>query len=179
TAGTVFDQVHHLVLFDFGIHWFDMAAQFMPGRTADRVWASAVRSPFQKMTPPILAHAMIDYPGAQIRISFNGHVQHGQEDRTVICGSLGTLRSAGPSLSDQKLVLHSSAGQASVPLAGSWFTSGFQGAMTELLCAIEGQREPTHGARRNLDSLALCFAAVASAETGQPVRPGTVRSIVH
>ena len=177
TAGTPFEEIHHLVLLDFGIHWFDMAARFMGGSRPERVWASVARTGFQKMTPPMLGHVAIDYPGAQVRLNFNGHVQHGQEDRTVVCGSRGVLRSFGPSLSEQTVVLHTADGQATMPLVGSWFTSGFQGAMGELLCAIEQQREPTHGARNNLESLALCFAALASADSGAPVRPGEVAAI--
>ena len=179
TAGTVFEKVHHLVLFDFGIHWFDLTARLMQGRAPLRVWASAAHLSFQQMGPPIVAHAVIDYPGAQVRLNFNGHVQHGQEDRTVISGSLGTLRSFGPSLSQQTVELHTAAGRATPALEGTWFMSGFQGAMTELLCAIEDHREPTHSARGNLDSLALCFAAIASAESGQPVKPGDARQISH
>ncbi|MCX6951469.1 MAG: Gfo/Idh/MocA family oxidoreductase [Verrucomicrobia bacterium] len=177
TAGTAFEEVHHLVLLDFGIHWFDMAAQFLRGRKPERVWASVARTAFQKMKPPMLAQVAIDYPGAQVRLNFNGHVRHGQEDRTVVCGSKGTLRSAGPSLSEQTVVLHTGEGQAAVPLEGTWFTSGFQGAMGELLCAIEEKREPTNGARNNLESLALCFAALASADSGEVRVPGTVRAV--
>jgi predicted dehydrogenase len=177
TAGTPFEEIHHLVLLDFGIHWFDMAARFMGSSRPERVWASVARTGFQKMAPPMLGHVAIDYPGAQVRLNFNGHVQHGQEDRTVVCGSRGVLRSFGPSLSEQTVVLHTADGQATMPLVGSWFTSGFQGAMGELLCAIEQQREPTHGARNNLESLALCFAALASADSGVPVRPGEVATI--
>ncbi len=177
TAGTPFEAIHHLVLFDFGIHWFDMAARFMNGRRPERVWASVERTGFQKMQPPMLGHVVIDYPGAQVRLNFNGHVQHGQEDRTVVCGSRGTLRSCGPSLSEQTVVLHMADGAAQVPLVGTWFTSGFQGAMGELLGAIEENREPTHSARNNLGSLALCFAALASADRGAPVRPGDFTSV--
>ncbi len=177
TAGTAFDEIHHLVLLDFGIHWFDLAALFLRGRPPGRVWASVARTSFQQLKPPLLAHVAIDYPGAQVRINFNGHVQTGPEDRTVVCGSRGTLRSSGPSLSEQTVVLHTPAGHASPALDGTWFTSGFQGAMGELLCAIEEGREPTHSARRNLESLALCFAAMASADSGQPTVPGTVRRV--
>jgi hypothetical protein len=46
--------------------------------------------------------------------------------------------------------------------------------MAELLCAIEEGRAPTTNARDNLDSLALCFAAIASAESGRSVAPGEV-----
>lgn len=174
TAGTSFEDVHHLVLFDFGIHWFDLAARLMRGRKPDRVWASAVRTSFQKMKPPMLAHVAIDYPAAQVRLCFNGHVQPGQEDRTVVCGSRGTLRSHGPSLSEQSVTLYTTDGHAKAALEGTWFVNGFQGAMTELLCAIEDNREPSHSARNNLDSLGLCFAALASADSGQPQIPGQV-----
>ncbi|MFA6241395.1 MAG: hypothetical protein WC655_10720, partial [Candidatus Hydrogenedentales bacterium] len=57
---------------------------------------------------------------------------------------------------------------------GDWFANGFHGAMAELLCAIEEKREPYNSARHNLRSLALCFAAVASAENHQPVVQGTI-----
>ena len=39
--------------------------------------------------------------------------------------------------------------------------------MGELLCSIEEKRTPSIDAQRNLQSLAICFAAVASAETGE------------
>jgi predicted dehydrogenase len=177
TAGTAFEEIHHLVLFDFGIHWFDLATRLMGVRSPERVWASVRRAAFQKMRPPMLAQVAIDYVDAQVRLNFNGHVTPGQEDRTVICGSSGTLRSFGPSLSDQTVTLHTAAGEARVPLEGTWFTHGFQGAMGELLCAIEEKREPTHHARQNLASLALCFAALASADSGEPKRPGEVRRV--
>ena len=174
TNGTVFEKVHHLVLFDFGIHWFDIVTRWLRGRRAQRVWASVVRTGAQQMKPPILAHAAIDYEGAQVRLNFNGHVRHGQEDRTVVGGSHGTLRSFGPSLSEQAVSLHTAAGHALAALEGTWFTSGFQGAMGELLCAIEEKHAPANSAKQNLDSLALCFAALASADSGQPQIPGEI-----
>lgn len=174
TTGTAFEDVHHLVLFDFGIHWFDIIARFLRGRRATRVWASVARTPTQKMRPPILAQVAIDFEGAQARLAFNGHVQLGQEDRTVVCGTAGTLRSSGPSLSEQLVTLHTAAGQATAVLEGTWFVNGFQGAMGELLCAIEENREPSHSARDNLGSLSLCFAALASADSGVPQVPGAV-----
>jgi len=177
TSGTPFENIHHLVLLDFGIHWFDLAAHLMRGRTPHRVWASVERTAFQAIKPPMLAHVAIDYPGAQVRLAFNGLVVQGQEDRTVVCGSRGTLRSAGPSLSEQSVTVSLPEGHCSPALEGTWFTHGFQGAMGELLCSIEEDREPSHGARNNLDSLALCFAALASADTGRPVVPGSATRI--
>jgi hypothetical protein len=49
--------------------------------------------------------------------------------------------------------------------------------MGELLCAIEEGREPMNGARDNLNSLALCFAAIAAATDVQPKVPGEVRRL--
>ena len=51
--------------------------------------------------------------------------------------------------------------------------------MAELLCAIEEDREPSNSARENLNSLALCFAAVKSADTGREQVPGKVRKMVR
>ena len=175
TTGTAFEDVKHLVLFDFGIHWFDITSRFMGAKPPQRVTASIVRASFQKMRPAILAQGAIDYPDAQVRLGFNGHVSYGQEDRTVICGSRGTLRSFGPSLSEQTVELHTAEGSARVPLEGTWFVNGFHGAMSELICAIEENRQPFNNARDNLRSLALCFAAMHSADTGQAVVPGAMR----
>jgi hypothetical protein len=44
-------------------------------------------------------------------------------------------------------------GSGTVPLQGCWFDSGFQGAMGELLCAIEDDRPPYHSAKNNLKTL--------------------------
>jgi predicted dehydrogenase len=175
TAGSSFAEVRHLVLFDFGIHWFDIATRFMSGLPPRGVRASIARTSFQEMKPAMLAQVAIEYPGAQVRFAFNGHVQFGQEDRTVICGSRGTARSFGPSLSEQTVELCTSEGRSSPLLEGTWFTNGFQGTMGELLRAIEDNCEPANSARDNLGSLALCFAAMASADSGLAKVPGGVK----
>ena len=173
-----FEKINHLILYDFAVHWFDITNCFMRGQDAYRVYASAVRFDKQKFGPPALASAVIDYPEAQVRMSFNSHTQLGEEDVTTIVGTKGTLRSRGPGLNEQpKMEIFVEDGQVEVPLEGCWFESGFQGTMGELLCAIEQGREPNHSARDNLRSLALCFAALESADTGRPCVPGEVRSI--
>ncbi|MEO8613856.1 MAG: Gfo/Idh/MocA family oxidoreductase [Luteolibacter sp.] len=177
TLHTPFNEMHHLILFDFAVHWFDIATVFMEGRAARSVSANVNRSAEQTIKPPSLAQIIVDYGDAQVRMSFNALVKHGQEDRTTICGSLGTLRSFGPSLTEQTVTLHTVAGEASPQLDGNWFVNGFQGSMAELLCAIDENREPSNSARNNLRTLELCFAAIASANDGQPKIPGSVRSI--
>ncbi len=49
--------------------------------------------------------------------------------------------------------------------------------MGELLLAIEENRQPSNNARDNLRSLALCFAAVQSADSGRAVSPADVRGL--
>jgi predicted dehydrogenase len=94
---------------------------------------------------------------------------HGQEDRTFVAGTAGSLVSAGPSLSEQTVTLHTEAGWAQPQLDGAWFREGFHGAMGELLCAIEEDRPPGNNARDNLHGLAACLAAVASATENKPI----------
>jgi predicted dehydrogenase len=177
TIGTPFENIHHLLLYDFGVHWFDLAACFLNDHEPKSVYAQATRASYQKARPPFIASVIIDASHAQLRMAFNAAVTLGQSDRTVIAGSLGTLESSGPSLGDQRLVLTTSAGVATPDLTGTWFENGFQGTMCELLCAVEEKREPQNSARNNLRTLALCFAAISSADTGLPVQPGTVRRL--
>ena len=176
-GGTEFEKIHHLILYDFAIHWFDVAGCFMGDRPARRVYASTAPSPAQEVRPPLLAQAMIEYDDAQVSLSFDAHTRRGAEDRTYVAGSRGSISSIGPDLKRQRLVLHTADGWAAPELEGCWFPDGFHGTMGELLCAIEEDREPTNSGRNNLDSLALCFAAAASAERHEPVAPGTVRSM--
>ena len=177
TATTPFNDLHHLILYDFAVHWFDLIQIFFAGRQAGKVFASIARSAAQKATPPLLAHVVVDFDDAQATVMFNGDTVLGQEDRTSVIGSRGTLRSIGPDLQNQSVTLHTAAGIASPNLQGQWVPDGMHGTMGELLCAIEENREPINSARNNLRSLEICFAAVASADSGMPVTPGDVRQL--
>jgi predicted dehydrogenase len=177
TVSTPFNEIHHLILYDFGIHWFDMAAALLGDTPVERVFASVRRTSYQAAKPPFLAHAVIDYPHAQVRMNFNAHTTWGQEDRTVAVGRDGTLHAWGPGLNDQRVDLWTEFGRVTPTLQGSWFDKGFQGTMGELLMAIHENREPTNSARENLRSLQLCFAAVASANRGEPVAPTSIHRL--
>jgi predicted dehydrogenase len=177
TIGTPFENIHHLLLYDFGVHWFDLASCFLADEEPKSVYARVTRASYQKARPPFVASVIIDSESAQVRMAFNAAVSLGQSDRTFIAGSLGTLESNGPSLSEQRLLLTTSAGVATPDLIGSWFENGFQGTISELLCAIEEKREPENSARNNIRTLSLCFAALSSANTGLPIQPGTVRKL--
>jgi predicted dehydrogenase len=176
-AGSAFEQIRHLVFYDFAIHWFDIACCFMGGRQPLRVSASEARAPGQTMKPPLLSQAIGEYADGQVSLAFDASTCCGGQDSTFVAGSLGTVFSSGPDLNEQQLTLATAAGLASPRLDGAWFPDGFHGSMGELLRAIEEKREPDNGARNNLKSLELCFAAIASAESRAPVVPGTVRRL--
>lgn len=175
--GTSFEDIHDLVLYDFAIHWFDLAAHFFDGRTPHQVFASTMHAMGQPARPPMLAAALIDFEGGQASLVFNGNVRFGQEDRTYVAGTDGTITSVGPSLSEQRVTLYTVRGYSSPQLEGTWFREGFHGAMGELLCAVEENREPVNNARANLRSLGLAFAAIRSAKERMPKVPGDVRRL--
>ncbi len=175
--GTPFEEVKHLILFDFAIHWFDLMTCIMGSHDATRVYASFTRSFTQQVRPNLLAQTLIEYPDRQATLVFDGHTTAGGLDTSFIVGTRATLRAEGIDLNSQALTVSTAAGAWRPSLEGQWFNDGFHGAMAELLRAIFEKRQPSHSARHNLRSLALCFAAVKSAETHQPVVPGTVRKL--
>ncbi len=172
TAGTAFDSLPHLILGDFGIHWFDMLCCLLPDRPARRVYASTRRAPGQQARPPLLAQVVVEYDTAQASLVFDGFTPYGAQDRTVVVGTRGTLTSEGPDLNHQQVTLFTAEGYAVPELQGDWFRNGFHGTMAELLCAIEENREPYNSARSSLAGLELCFAAAASADDGRFHVPG-------
>jgi predicted dehydrogenase len=178
SGNPAFENIHHMVLFDFAIHWFDIATSFMNGQKATSVYASAIKYDEQQYTPPALASCIINYKQSQIRMAFNAHTTLGEEDVTTIIGTKGTLRSRGPGLNDQPMMeIFTEEGEVKVPLEGCWFENGFKGTMGELLCAIEENREPINSAESNLESLKLCFAALESANKNKIVVSGEVDSV--
>ena len=166
-AGTPFEAFDDLILWDFGIHWFDFLASVIGGR-ARSVHATSARAVGQRARPPLLAQALVAFDGGQASLVFDGATRYGAHDSTAVIGAKGVAFSQGPDLGNQTVELHTEAGVARPHLAGSWFNDGFAGAMGELLCAIEEDREPLNSARGNLHSLRLCQAALHSVIAGAP-----------
>jgi predicted dehydrogenase len=175
-VGTPFEKIDDLIFFDFAVHWFDFLSSLI-GSRATSVYATRHRASGQKAAPPLLAQALVAFDGGQASLVFDAAIHHGPLDHTFVGGTKGSLASTGPNLGEQEVSLSTSDGVARPKLQGAWFNDGFAGTMGELLVAIEEKREPLNGARGNLDSLALCFAAIASAHSGQAVKPGTVRKV--
>lgn len=172
-AGTAFEKIEDLILYDFGIHWFDFV-QTIVGERARSVFASASTAAGQTAKAPLLAQALIRLDRGQASLVFDGSTPFGPRDATVITGTLGTLTSDGPDLGQQSVTLKTAEGVSRPRLQGTWFNDGFRGAMGALLVAIEDDAEPANGAAENLRSLALAFAAIRSRRTGQVVTVGDV-----
>jgi predicted dehydrogenase len=172
--GTPFESIHHVVLYDFAIHWFDMAALFFQNREAQSVFAANAFAPGQQLKPPMIGSAVIAFEGGTATLNFDAHSRFGAEESICITGSQGTLRACGPICAAHDVTLFTKRGFAKPELRGQWFNDGFRGTMGELLCAIEEDREPSNSARENLRSLAICFATVQAANTGKVQTPGKI-----
>ena len=174
--GTPFEKIDDLIFFDFAVHWFDFLSSLI-GARATSVFASRNRAAGQRATPPLLSQALVAFDGGQASLTFDAAIKFGPLDQTFVGGTKGSLASTGPNLGEQSVTLTTTEGVARPSLEGAWFNDGFAGTMGELLVAVEENREPLNGARGNLSSLALCFAAIASAHSNKPVVPGTVRIV--
>ena len=157
------------MLSDFGIHWFDAACSFFPLGSAQSVFATTKSAPGQPIKPPLVASSVVTYAQGIATLSFNGCSRHGAQESCSIVGSTGTLRAVGDLCGITAVDIVTAAGSARAELAGAWFPDGFRGAMGELLCAIEENREPENSASNNLLSLRVALAAVQSADQSQTV----------
>lgn len=170
-VGTPFETIEDLILYDFGIHWFDFLRS-VAGTRARQVFATAAQATGQTAKAPLLAQVLVRMEGGQASLVFDGATPYGPRDTTYIAGSKGSLQSDGPDLGRQSVTLTTAAGIARPGLSGTWFNDGFRGAMGALLVAIEDDTEPANGAAENLESLALAFAAIQSRRTGREVAVG-------
>lgn len=178
-AGTPFDDVRHLLLYDFAIHWFDLVACLMHPARPGKVHAQLVRSPSQVPRPSLMGQVTIEYPSALVTLVFDGDTKLGGEDRTLVRGSQGTYLSTGPDHNRQRAILHRQCISTRVKLRGKWFPDAFAWSMAELLRAIEANRSPEHDPASAMRGLELCFAAVASADQQAPVQAGTVAKLTE
>jgi predicted dehydrogenase len=170
-AGTPFEKIEDLILYDFGIHWFDFLAS-IAGDRVESVFAMSSRARGQKAAAPLMAQVLVRMAGGQASLVFDGGAPHGPRDTTFIAGTKGSLVSDGPDLGTQRVTLTTAEGVSRPDLQGTWFNDGFRGAMGALLVAIEDDTEPANGAAENLHSLALAFAAIESRRTGREVAIG-------
>jgi predicted dehydrogenase len=175
---TPFNEVKHIMLYDFAIHWFDIFMQFTGGKNAKTVYATETFAAGQKSKQQLLAEAMIEFDGGHASLVFDGFQQFGNWAHVHIAGTKGTIHATGTDIGKADVTVTTKKGVAKPDLSGNWFNDGFHGTMGELLCSIEQKREPITNAFDNVRGLEVCFAAIKSAETGKPQKVGSVRKVV-
>lgn len=175
TRGTAFEKLHHLILNDFAIHWLDATRCVFGDRKPKSVFANAVRVPGQDMKAPMVANTTVNFGDGLATLSFSAYESIDPREYMCCVGSKGTLRGTGDVNKIDQIEFANKRGTVEMQLEGQWFPDGFRGTLGEFLRAIEEGRESSISAANNLRTLELCFAVVASADTGQPVKPGTVK----
>lgn len=186
TLGTVFDEIEHLVLYDYSVHWFDISRCWLEGKTPTSVRAREYRTPGQppESTAPWGAWATIEYEdGSNAFIRGVGGAATTRPTKPFwIHGTEGTIRGrvlgSGNVPGSELVELERNGARTRFDLDGTWSSQGFAGAMGELVSAIAEGREPYNSARHNLLSLELTLAACRSAEEdGRPVPIGTAQDV--
>ncbi|WP_129337976.1 Gfo/Idh/MocA family protein [Cellulomonas endophytica] len=174
-AGTPFDDVPHMLLADYLVHWLDITRCWLEGGRVTTVAAHDSRVPGQPDAARNPWHASV-HVGLASGASAALRVVGDARTRTGGCpfwvhGTEGTLRGS-VLLGSDALVLERGATTTRFALEGQWFTDGFAGAMGELLTAVDEGREPENAAEHVLATVRLGLAAVDSAAAGgAPVHP--------
>lgn len=173
-----FADMEDLVLYDFGIHWFDLVGALVPG-PARVVSAQVGRRLGQRISAPTQAQVLVDYDEAQVSLRFRAAERRAERGGYRVDGQRGSVLHEGASLGGPCVAVVTGEGDDEsgivLEVATDWFGPGLTGTMAELLTALDEGRTPTNTARSSLPGLALCFAAVEAARTGHPVVPGDVR----
>lgn len=174
-VGTPFDDVPHMLLNDYLVHWLDISRCWLEGARVIEVAARDHRVPDQPSAArnPWGADVRMQTStgaSASIRIVGSARTEAGGCP-FWIHGTEGTLRGS-ILLGSDRLVLERDGESTEFDLDGQWFTDGFAGAMGELQCAIDEEREPENSADHVVATVRATFAAVESAELdGAPVHP--------
>jgi predicted dehydrogenase len=177
-AGTHFDDIEHMLIVDYLMHWIDITRCWLNGKQVISVQAWDHRIPGQEADMKNPGSATISVrcaDGASAIIRFVGDVRTQRPSCPFwIHGTEGTIR--GSILGNDHVELDRDGEATRYTPKGAWFVDGFAGAMGELMTAIAEDRQPSNSAEHNQASLELMLAARRSAErSGQSVALPTCR----
>jgi predicted dehydrogenase len=174
-VGTPFDDVPHMLLTDYLVHWCDITRSWLddgsPGGAGAVAQVQATDSrvpgqPPESRNPWSATTVLTAQSGATAVIRVAGDVVAARPGCPFwVHGTRGTLRGSVLMDSDH-LVLDDGDGTHDVPLTGAWFVDGFAGTMAELMSAVDEDREPENSAADAARSVRLVLAARRSAEHG-------------
>ena len=178
-SGTPFDDVAHMLLTDYLLHWADITRTWLADGHAGRVVSvQAVDSrvpgqPEEARNPWAATMSMTTASGATAVLRIAGNVVSSAPGCPFwVHGTDGTLRGS-VLLDSDRLEVDDGRGREAIPLLGSWFVDGFAAALGELMCAVAEDRPPENSAADAAESVRLVLAARESAEArGSPVGIG-------
>jgi len=189
-VGTGFDDVPHMLLTDYLLHWVDITRCWLADGSSDaRGAVTSVRAtdsrlpnqPDHSRNPWSATISLTAGSGATATVRIAGSAIASEPGCPFwIHGTAGTLRGS-VLLDSDTLQLDDGQQLTDVRLRGAWFVDGFAATMGELMCAVEEGRQPEHAAADAAESVRLVLAARNSAEQGgAPIdvapaaaRPGT------
>jgi predicted dehydrogenase len=168
-AGTPFDEVPHMLLSDYLVHWIDITRCWLEDAGIRAVTARDSRVPGQPDAARNPWSATVDLAcadGATATIRVVGDVRATTPGCPFwVHGTAGSLRGSVLGGSD-RLTLDAEGLLSELPLHGAWFVDGFAAAMGELMCAVAEDREPEHSVTHAAGSARITLAARESAERG-------------
>ena len=178
-VGTPFDDVPHMLLTDYLLHWVDITRTWLADGGAGRivsVQAADSRVPGQPddaRNPWAATLSMTAATGATAVLRIAGNVVSSAPGCPFwVHGTTGTLRGS-VLLDSDRLEIDDGQAITPVPLRGAWFVDGFAAALGELMCAVAEARQPENSAADAAESVRLVLAALESAERpGSPVEVG-------
>lgn len=173
----IFANMHDLVLYDFGIHWFDVVAQLFADAEPLSVTAYTGSVAGQVIPVPTVASVVVQFDSGQATLLFRAGSHVAESGRYRVEGGLGMIEHAGESLGGATATVATQDGTATVDLDGTWWTRGMHGTMAEVLAAVHLGEIPSNTAATSLPGLQLCFAAIESSRTGMPVDPRTITGL--
>jgi predicted dehydrogenase len=189
-AGTPFDDLPHMLLTDYLLHWVDITRTWLHDGSGHgsghgsgavvSVQATDSRVPGQPpeaRNPWSATLSMTATSGATATVRIAGNAFSSEPGVPFwVHGTSGTLRGS-VLLDSDRLELDDGTTRTPVGLSGAWFVDGFAAAMGELMCAVAEGRQPESSAADAALSVALVLAAHESAEHGgAPVDPRLVTS---
>lgn len=169
-VGTPFDDVPHMLLTDYLLHWVDITRTWLADGGAGpvvSVQAADSRVPGQPSAarnPWAATVSMTTASGATGLVRIAGDAVASTPGCPFwVHGTEGTLRGSVLVGSD-RLEVDDGRSATGVALSGAWFVDGFAGSMGELMCAVAEQRQPESSAADAAASVRLVLAARESAE---------------
>lgn len=168
-------SMKHVLLVDMSIHHFDLIRAAL-GTDAAQVYAQTWHVPDGNFEYDAAVSAVITMTDGAV-VTYTGNWATYSPETSwngdwEIIGELGRISWTGGDWNEADITIQRW-GDAAVPVPiADLERAGQYGLVTDFVAAIESGTAPDTAAASNVQSLAIVFAAVESAETGQVVRLG-------